>query len=703
MLLLALAAGCGEHLDTTFVDATPRDVLAPSDAGTVAPCATPRFPGWQRIAYTDIALTNGGYIPADLNADGNPETLVLDFNGTLSAIASIGDGTFTPPVTLASGIESADLTVGDFDGDSHIDVAFYGVDGVTVVRGNGDGTFGAPTVVFTPVPNTPTGTYIRAIHDGFLIATQTTIQIVRGQSDGTFVLTPSWALTPPDFDGIAVADFDRDQVDDIALLRTTNELEIYRLDGTLLGSQPYNSFAVQMLAGDIDGDGTSDVVITDGLTLSMFRGDGTGGLEAARTLTTEFTTPLLLADVDRDGTLDVVGLDSGHVTIMAIDGRGAPARTLAISPSIEAFAVADFDHDGVPDLSAMTNYGINVIHGNGDGTFATASATWVYTLDQGTFADLDGDGRKDAIYVSRYLSKVGISHARADGGFDPPIEYDDFSRFPVVVVAGDFDQDGYVDLVVEDSTVYGEFDPHYALAWWRGAGNGVFHIQPGLPISGGAYLRLADLDRDGRPELLTSTGAVFGVTNGTLAEISAPFTGAADMAAADLTGDRLPDFVAAFASGNTGGQISIRRGLGSGVYSSPTSIPLANVPYSFALADVDRDGITDIVVSTDTQLYVLRNRGNLSFTIDTYPLIGGRIFVHDVDGDGDLDLLVNDDLAALSLLLNNGDGTFAPRVLVSTFGTDNVDVRDVNGDGHPDLITIDERPGFITVTPQRCY
>ncbi|MFT3699464.1 MAG: VCBS repeat-containing protein [Kofleriaceae bacterium] len=707
MLLLALVAGCSEHLDTTFIDAAPRDVRTPVDAGASNACATPRFPGWQRIPYPGGSFGTDNYAAMTDFGTGTPSLVFLGGALTIDVIPAFGDGTVATPITVATGRQSIETIVGDVDGDGRADIVYIGGDGISLLRGNGDLTFAPPDSLLALTD--PGHTYLRAMRGGFVVNTQDAVYVFRAQADHTFAMT-SWALSGGSW-GIVAGDFDQDGIDDLAIVRPSggaSTVELYHVDGTLIWSQASDVFfdSSQLLVGDIDGDGNLDLVVDDFYFAFVIRGDGAGHLGAEQVI--QWLTQIRIADIDHDGVDDIIGFDVSNgngspqtiTTISRWDGPTGLLRPLALVPALQGFAYGDADHDGMPDLVGAADSGVVVVHGNGDGTFTSSTAQPLSDLTQAAFGDLDGDGLPEAIYVTANLSKVGIAHARADGTFDDPIEYDAFGRKPAFVVAGDLDHDGIADLVVEDTTNGKLGNNQASIVWWRGIGNAVFHLEPEVILAKGGSLRLADLDGDHRLEVLMSTGDILAVTGNQLALVATPFTSAFDMDAADVTGDGLPDLVATDGSGQFG-QVLISENLGNGIFAGPISISLPDVPQLLALADLDGDGLTDIVASA-SELYVLHNNHNFRFTIDTYAVPTFRMYARDVDGNGSTDLVLIDEAATLDVMLNDGTGKLLPELVYPSFGAKTVDVRDVDGDGHPDILTIDSFPSQITVTPQRC-
>jgi len=140
---------------------------------------------------------------------------------------------------------------------------------------------------------------------------------------------------------------------------------------------------------------------------------------------------------------------------------------------------------------------------------------------------------------------------------------------------------------------------------------------------------------------------------------------------------------------------------GTGTFADSVNYPVGDsCPMSIFAADLNGDGCLDLAtVNYDfDRVSVLLNNGDSTFTDSTFTLdslypVGldpQSIFAADLNGDDDIDLVTaNWASANVSVLPNNGNGTFAPRwdYNVGGAGPKSVFAADLNGDGYLDLIT----------------
>ena len=558
-------------------------------------------------------------IAGHVRGPNTPEDLVVVDGGVgnnVTVLLGNGDGTFQSPITVASfvgGITAA--AIGDFNGDGKPDLAIaaWGGSGetggnlntVAILLGNGDGTFQPPS--FYKSLNNPYGVVIGDFNkDGkldLLMRNPEALAVSLGNGDGTF--QPGYVV-----------------------LAEPTTLASVNPPGPILNG------LVSCVVADFNGDGNLDIAAAeDGERIDVLLGTGTG----------VFSPP-------------VTYLNNEHQS----GSGGGQIATARLAPN------------GHLDLVVNTGYGttLAVFRGNGDGTFQSPT---IYPLpqydDEGLIlADVNSDGAPDIITGTmggrgggdpNYLTVLVND---GNGGFSPPPPL-----FPVIapynqgtstnavgITAADLTKSGKLDLVVTDWDV-----PIEPLA------NGQLPPLPTVNFS------TQQADTHGSISVLAGNG------DGTFQTEQQYFVGGRPIAVqtGDLTGDGKIDIVVVNAFDN---MLSILKGNGDRTYQPAISVPVGTNPTSLALADFNGDGKLDIAVTNlvDNTVAILINQstaGTISFktpvnySVGTHP---AGIVTRDFNHDGKLDLAVlnsgyffsADDAGkhtTLSILLGNGDGSFA--------------------------------------------
>jgi len=265
---------------------------------------------------------------------------------------------------------------------------------------------------------------------------------------------------------LAVGDFNGDGIPDIAVTTSgSSQLSILlgNGDGTFrssvitfpgTGEAPY-----YIVAADFNNDGKLDLALAAETGLKILLGNGDGTFQPPQTITNAIAV-IAASDVNGDGNIDIVQVAGGAVTVLLGNGDGTftPAsRTSPVSGGT-SLVVADFNGDGKPDI-AVTDYmdthtylGIDVLLGNGDGTFGPqtviAKNAAVYGL---VAADLSGNGKIDLVATNNSNLPLTILMGNGDGTFTqlPPDPATAFLADAVAVA--DFNGDGILDLAVPDS------------------------------------------------------------------------------------------------------------------------------------------------------------------------------------------------------------------------------------------------------------
>jgi hypothetical protein len=358
----------------------------------------------------------------DLRGNGILDLVTNNSNThTVSILLGNGDGTFQAPVEYPFNINSSQvLALGDVNGDSHLDVVVGGST-TSVLLGNGDGTF-QPAIItqFGGALGQLADFKLADVNgDGKLdlvavnsLGSQAVLSVALGNGDGTF-------RDPYAFSGVAF--------------------------------NP-NSIAV----GDFNGDGLPDAAIASRETFC----DSEGG------------------SCQTTGSVDVF-LGSGGGLF------GAPTHINPV-PGAGSIAIGDFNGDGVPDLLTVNvtvdnHDGISVMFGNGDGTFKkpVTSTRPQGALGSAVVADFNGDGILDMAAVSFPTNTVQVFLGNGDGTFPAPLSFA-VDIGPTGLAVGDFNGDGFPDLATANYGTGRDVSVLINAADWSAAPSGT----PLLPLAG---------------------------------------------------------------------------------------------------------------------------------------------------------------------------------------------------------------------------
>ncbi len=523
----------------------------------------------------------------------------------------------------------------------------------------------------------------------------------------------------------------------------------FTLPGGNSGHTPY-----AIAAGDFNGDGRLDVAVWGTYSpggyneINIFLGNGNGTLSYGGTYTAPnaYWNPgsnsLFVADFNGDGKLDLVGLApycASNLPCVAVYlGKGdgtfqAPALYSTIDPIHPAntnaygMAVGDLNGDGKPDIAVTQSNGMVVLLNNGNGTFGTAAY-----YDNGAshqsflgiaIGDVNGDKKNDILTSSAY-GDVFLFLNQGSGKFalkgsvaktNPTASWGSW-----LVNLADINGDKKLDLVVTDGA--GEI-------WtFLGKNTGVFTAGPIYPLqrpqdSPPSNVVVADFNGDGALDLFIAGNqgwlgqVALGRGDGTFQTNAAYGWGVTgygrNLVTADFNGDGFPDVAYSYARNSTLTQEGFVVALGSshGVLGAPTFVQVAGACGGYtewiATGDVNGDGKADIVATVDNstnagcpnnQVAVLTGLGTGKFNKAVLYSTGSTaqsydVFLQDVNGDGKPDIITSNWDGTISVLLNNGKGTFGTAKLITSIAALNPHLNsltfgDFNGDGKLDIAVV---------------
>ncbi len=625
--------------------------------------------GWQR------GLSRAHTVAADARIQSGTGALPHPFDS--GAIAN--PIFFVPPTFNTGGAQARNVAIGDFSGDGKNDLL----------------------VTNQCLSSTD--------------CTQGSVAVLLGNGDGTYqpaLVSATGAI----LSSVAVGDFNRDGKLDVAVDNACTDVactngSVHVLlgngNGTFQSPVAYatGSSAFSVQTGDVNSDGKLDLVVVNSpTTAEIFLGNGDGTFQTPLTVTTSGVgnSAVFLGDFNGDHKLDLgvatsncgaVDCDAS-VSVLLGNGDGsfqsATGTQTFTSHNVQAVALGDANHDGkldfavvlncVPDASTCPSEIVDVLPGNGDGTFGAVKTSALPTMDITSieFGDLNGDGKPDLATVD--AGSAGISSVllgKGDGTFTLQGSYETGGEEPLFGAFGDLNGDGKIDFAVAD-----ECQPNAA------------NDCMGMVIV---------LSGDGRGGF---AGPV-GFTTGGVSPV---------IAAGDLNGDGLVDVAVASLCISqldcVDSGVSLLLGKSGGGFRSSTSYdPGGYSPDSVAVGDFNGDGKLDVIVINDCVtladcshgvIGVLLGNGDGTLGATAKYSTGGMspksVAVGDFNGDGKLDIALvqcvgdsdscfDGSNGSVSIFLGNGDGSFASPVNYSSGApySESVTIADFNRDGKADL------------------
>jgi hypothetical protein len=647
------------------------------------------FGGGQTVAVDNRP---GGLALGDIDADGDLDLLVATAGNVASVRLNNGAGTFSGTQAVGVGSGASGITLGDVDGDNDLDLLTANVTGgaVSVRLNNGSGTFGGTQEVSA-------GTYPVGV----------TLGDVDGDGDLDMLVANSGGLSPGSVS-----------------VRLNNGT------GTFSGTTDLamNANPNSAVLADVDADGDLDMVVANYVS-------GSAGRVSVRLNSPVVPTITGFAPTSGVAGTAVTLSGTGLSRASAVVVNGVAASFSAISSTSLTFVVPAGGSAGQLVALTTTPGGTTTssaftVRLRVAGTSPAANARTAPRTASAvalTFTEpvaLASAAPTPTTGLRVYSSQVGGSKAGTVSSSGTTLSYSsslaaprsDFMPGEVVSVSVPASIQSVGGLPVE-RRVY-QFTTAVG-----GTGNGNF--LPGSDPALASFpndVAVGDVDGDGDLDMLAACGAIsatgtvsvlFNNGSGTYLPASTVIVGPrpVSITLADVDGDGDLDFLTANALARVG--LSLNNG--TGTFSPPQDLPAVNTggPVSEVVAnDIDGDGDLDVVVvhtggTGPGTVHVYLNDGLGTFTDYQTLTLGAfngsrSLVLGDLDLDGDLDMLVANQLTAgtVSIRTNDGTGWFSGSQEVSVAANPStLAVADVDGDGDLDLLvaTVSGSPGTVSI------
>lgn len=624
------------------------------------------------------------------------------------------------PEVLPNGIFPMDVVAGDLDGDGKDDVVLTvltsTISSETKIYYNAGGVVGGVSTV-DPGLNPRVMTLADLNNDGRLDIASAgqpglnadRISLKLNLGGGTFAPAQTYLLALATPTSICSADYNSDGVVDIVTSHPASGKVVFLPSVGVASYGIQRQFAaglypVKAIAADVTNDGKVDILVTNEYSgvqsypapvtqppyiannkVSVLAGNGAGGFAPFVSYTVgQGPADAAVADYNLDGLNDVATADafagSQATFIVALNmyfvsytsnttssllianaGGGFQPSQQTIVGFPKSIYTSDWNQDGKPDLGFVDH---KYSEGGNLRIFVNNSGWQLsdnYKLDGvrlGEIVDWNQDGAQDFIAVMKDYSQLAypiLVDANAQFMFHLEGIYQYIVQ-PGIACLNDLQNDGHVDLIVKGGTLQTTLPANA----FSGDGLGHYSANPVFQSSENVLdITSSDLDADGFADL---------------AGLSSP----------------MPDRVHIWKNGGLGGFMTAATV--SVTLPAPPDLWIGNI----CPADLDLNGLPDLVAATSKSVHTLMNQGSLQFQVLTpFTFATGyyeNVLITDFNEDGMPDFICVHTTSSVLSAVGSGGGLFGT---IAAVGDPNakytsVTYGDFNNDDHMDLIVFEQ-------------
>lgn len=570
----------------------------------------------------------------DMDVDGLVDCVVADREGNnIAYFRNNGGGGFHPPTIAAAGIDPRMLVITDLNADGNPDCVTSNYESffISVFINAGSGFFFASVPVALP-QKTAAIAAADFNNDGnkdVAVIGANAINygaVLPGNGAGGFGPASPLPITNGKY-SITAADVNGDGRVDLITPNSTH-CEVFRNLGGLAfsGSTIQSASGQHALYAELSGDGVGDLLISDS-SLKLHIGTIGGPYISPKSYSSGGTecTACVTRDFNHDGLPDVAALNKNNICILpgSISGLGAAtvATTFAGTPVPTTIVAGDWNLDGNEDIGFALAGTANIAHsmlGNGSGGFSAPVAVSGSVFASSIIAaDMTADGVSDFACIGVHPNQAAILVGQGDGSFMPGATIGNIfmKRFSL----GDLNGDGLLDLC-------GTTDSGGCVEYMNAGAGGLQFYK--LQVIGGTVLHsvCVDVDQDGNVDLVGASGAGFlyiarNTGGGNLAStVNIPdWTKTSFVSAADVNADGIPEIIGTTSTANSN-YVSIFKKNGPLSYGTPSAFASGYWPNGVAITDINADGLPDLVTPNkqDNSVTLLMNITNKFSSLTNY-------------------------------------------------------------------------------------